>query len=130
MQSLRVRILSEEYAFRAENPELTRAAVEEVNRLIGEYRQKISDYSPVRLAVLAATSLAEKVLEQEQRLQAIQKEVERLNRYIITAMAGNHVESQKQDEQVRLSESEKVSAEAVASVQQHPTLTKHAKPAE
>jgi len=130
MQSLRVRILSEEYAFRAENPELTRAAVEEVNRLIGEYRQKISDYSPVRLAVLAATSLAEKVLEQEQRLQAIQKEVERLNRYIITAMAGNHAESQKQDEQVRLSESEKVSAEAVASVQQHPTLTEHAKPAE
>jgi len=112
MQSLKVRILSEEYAFRAENPELTRA-VEEVNRLIGEYRQKISDYSPVRLAVLAATSLAEKVLEHEQRLNAIQEELERLNRYIITTIEENRSESQKQDEQIRLKESEAELASAI-----------------
>jgi|YNPMSStandDraft_2_1061718.scaffolds.fasta_scaffold02018_4 signal transduction histidine kinase len=129
MQSLKVRILSEEYAFRAENPELTRAAVEEVNRLIGEYRQKVSDYSPVRLAVLAATSLAEKVLEHEQRLHAIQKEVERLNRYITTTIEESHLESRKQDEQIRLSESEKDLAEAIQSVQQNTTIANQAEQA-
>ncbi len=113
MQSLKVRILSEEYAFRAENPELTRAAVEEVNRLIGEYRQKISDYSPVRLAVLAATSLAEKVLEHERRLNAIQEELERLNRYIITSIEENRSEGKRVDEQIRLSESEAELASAI-----------------
>jgi len=113
MQSLKVRILSEEYAFRAENPELTRAAVEEVNRLIGEYRQKISDYSPVRLAVLAATSLAEKVLEHERRLNAIQEELERLNRYITSSIEESNSESRKQDEQIRLSESEANLASAI-----------------
>lgn len=106
MQSLKVRILNEEYAFRAENPDLTRAAVEEVNRLIGEYRQKLSDYSPVRLAVLAATSLAEKVFEHEQHLNAIQEELERLNRYVMSTIEENRSESQKQDEQIRLAESE------------------------
>jgi cell division protein ZapA (FtsZ GTPase activity inhibitor) len=129
MQSLKVRILSEEYAFRAENPELTRAAVEEVNRLIGEYRQKVSDYSPVRLAVLAATSLAEKVLEHEQRLHAIQKEVERLNRYITTTIEESYLESRKQDEQIRLSESEKDLAEAIQSVQQNTTIANQAEQA-
>ncbi len=118
MQSLKVRILSEEYAFRTENPELTRAAVEEVNRLIGEYRQKISDYSPVRLAVLAATSLAEKVLEHEQRLNALQEELERLNRYITTTIEENRSESRKQDEQIRLSESEADLASAIQRAQQ------------
>ncbi len=121
MQSLKVRILSEEYAFRAENPELTRAAVEEVNRLIGEYRQKISDYSPVRLAVLAATSLAEKVLEHEQRLNAIQEELERLNRYIITSIEENRSEGKRLDEQIRLSESEADLASAMARIEQNAT---------
>ncbi len=118
MQSLKVRILSEEYAFRAENPELTRAAVAEVNRLIGEYRQKISDYSPVRLAVLAATSLAEKVLEHEQRLNAIQAELERLNLYITTALEENCSASRKHDEQIRLAESEADLASAMQRAQQ------------
>ncbi len=118
MQSLKVRILSEEYAFRAENPELTRAAVEEVNRLIGEYRQKISDYSPVRLAVLAATSLAEKVLEHERRLNAIQEELERLNRYITSSIEESNLESRKQDEQFRLSESEANLASAMQRAEQ------------
>lgn len=118
MQSLKVRILSEEYAFRAENPELTRAAAEEVNRLIGEYRQKISDYSPVRLAVLAATSLAEKVLEHEQRLNVIQKELERLNLYITTTIEENRSESRKQDEQSQLDESETNLASAMQRTEQ------------
>ncbi len=118
MQSLKVRILSEEYAFRAENPELTRAAVEEVNRLIGEYRQKISDYSPVRLAVLAATSLAEKVLEHEQRLNAIQAELERLNLYITTSIEASRSESRKQGEQLRLSELEADLTSAMQSARQ------------
>ncbi len=117
MQSLKVRILSEEYAFRAENPELTRAAVEEVNRLIGEYRQKISDYSPVRLAVLAATTLAEKVLEHERRLHAIHAELERLNLYITTSIEESRSESRKQDEQLRLSESEADLASAMRRAQ-------------
>ncbi len=117
MQSLKVRILSEEYAFRTETPELTRAAVEEVNRLIGEYRQKIADHSPVRLAVLAAATLAEKVLEHEQRLNAIQKELERLNLYITTAMEVSNSESRKQDEQHRLAESEADLASTIHSTQ-------------
>lgn len=129
MQSLKVRILSEEYAFRAENPELTRAAVEEVNRLIGEYRQKISDYSPVRLAVLAATSLAEKVIEHEQRLNAIQKELERLNFYIATTIEASRSESQKQDEQLRLAESEQDLASAMRRAEQEFPATDQSKQA-
>ncbi|MFN3344378.1 MAG: cell division protein ZapA [Chloroherpetonaceae bacterium] len=121
MQSLKVRILSEEYAFRTENPELTRAAVEEVNRLVGEYRQKIADYSPVRLAVLAATTLAEKVLEHQQRLNAIQEELERLNHYITTTIEGSHSESRKQDEQYQLAESEADLASTIRSAQQAAT---------
>ncbi len=120
MQPLKVRILSEEYALRTEDPELTCAAVAEVNRLIGEYRQKISDYSPVRLAVLAATSLAEKVLEHEQRLCALQKELERLNHYIT-----NYIEAIRSDteptDSIRLShcESDLVSMMPHA---QHPSV--------
>ncbi|MCS6990126.1 MAG: cell division protein ZapA [Chloroherpetonaceae bacterium] len=107
MESLRVRILSEEYAFRTENPDLTRLAAEQVNRLIGEYRQKISDYSPVRLAVLAATSLAEKAIEHERRLQAIERELARLNRYVETSIESSRAESGWRDEPPTLSDAEK-----------------------
>lgn len=114
MQSLKVRILSDEYAFRTENPELTRLAVERVNHLIGEYRQKISDYSPVRLAVLAATALAEKAIEHERQIQAIERELERLNQYIATSIENSRADSRLQDEQQALSDAERDLASAMA----------------
>jgi cell division protein ZapA (FtsZ GTPase activity inhibitor) len=85
MQSLKVRILGEEYAFRVANPVLTQKAIEQVNQLIAEYRQKTSEYSTTRLAVLSATNLSERNIELEEKILALTAEIKRLNEFIAAA---------------------------------------------
>ena len=79
MQSLKVKVLNDEFALLVENPELTLAAAKSVDQMMQDYKKQALELSSTRIAVLVAIHFAEKSLEQDSRMNALNLELEKLS---------------------------------------------------
>lgn len=79
MQSLKVKVLGDEYPLLVDNKDLTEAAAQQVEDLIKSFKVKAPELNQQKQAILAAIHLAEKNKHCENNLNDVLAELESLN---------------------------------------------------
>lgn len=79
MQSLKVKILGDEYPLLVDNKDLTQAAAHQVEDLIKSFKTKAPELNQQKQAILAAVHFAEKSKHSENNFAEILTDLERLN---------------------------------------------------
>jgi cell division protein ZapA len=82
MEKIDVNVYGDSYPLRVERREVTEKAAREVDNVMRIFNDKAPTFEPVRLAVLAAISFAEKKIELEEELLSMQQKIARLNNLI------------------------------------------------
>ncbi|MBN1279469.1 MAG: cell division protein ZapA [Chlorobium sp.] len=82
MEKIDVNVYGDSYPLRVESRELTEKAAQDVDRVMRLFAEKAPAFEPVKLAVLSAVSFAEKKIELEAELEALQQKINRLNVFI------------------------------------------------
>ncbi|MBM3422130.1 MAG: cell division protein ZapA [Chlorobi bacterium] len=82
MEKIDVNVYGETYPLRVESRELTEKAAQDVDQVMRLFAEKAPSFEPVKLAVLSAVSFAEKKIELEAEIEALQQKISRLNVFI------------------------------------------------
>ncbi|NTW56084.1 MAG: cell division protein ZapA [Chlorobiaceae bacterium] len=82
MEKIEVNVYGDNYPLRVERREVTEKAAREVDGVMRIFNDKAPTFEPVRLAVLAAISFAEKKIELEEEMMSLQQKIARLNKLI------------------------------------------------
>ena len=86
LKSLRVKIYDTEYSLKGENEGLMKEAASYVDSLMNEFSSKISQQTPLTIAVLTALNIAEEFLKlknlSQQSCNNIKEEMDSLNKKI------------------------------------------------
>ncbi|NTV45440.1 MAG: cell division protein ZapA [Chlorobiales bacterium] len=79
MQSLKVKVLGDEYPLLVDNKDLTEAAAHQVEDLIKSFKTKAPELNQQKQAILAAIHIAEKNKHCENNLAEVLTDLDRLN---------------------------------------------------
>ncbi|TLU85643.1 MAG: cell division protein ZapA [Chlorobium sp.] len=82
MEKIEVNVYGDNYPLRVERREVTEKAAREVDGVMRLFADKAPTYQPVKLAVLAAISFAEKKIELEEEIVLLNQKISRLNNLI------------------------------------------------
>ncbi|NTW84101.1 MAG: cell division protein ZapA [Chlorobiaceae bacterium] len=82
MEKIEVNVYGDNYPLRVERREVTEKAAREVDGVMRLFAEKAPTYQPVKLAVLAAISFAEKKIELEEEIVMLNQKISRLNNLI------------------------------------------------
>jgi cell division protein ZapA len=82
MEKIEVNVYGDNYPLRVERREVTEKAAREVDGVMRLFANKAPTYQPVKLAVLAAISFAEKKIELEEEIVLLSQKISRLNNLI------------------------------------------------
>jgi cell division protein ZapA len=79
MEKIDVNVYGDSYPLRVERRDVTEKAAQDVDSIMRLFAEKAPTFEPVRLAVLAAISFAERKIELEEEMASLRQNVARLN---------------------------------------------------
>ena len=79
MEKIEVNVYGDSYPLRVERRDVTEKAAQDVDSVMRLFAEKAPTFEPVRLAVLAAISFAERKIELEEEMASLRQNVARLN---------------------------------------------------
>ena len=82
MEKIDVNVYGDSYPLRVERRELTEKAAQDVDGVMRLFAVKAPTFEPVKLAVLAAISFAEKRIELEEEMASLKQKIAHLNVFI------------------------------------------------
>jgi cell division protein ZapA len=82
MEKIDVNVYGYSYPLRVERREVTEKAARDVDGVMRLFAEKAPTFEPVKLAVLAAISFAEKKIELEEEIASLRQNIARLNVFI------------------------------------------------